>query len=504
MTAGYFVNYQQIEKAAGEELVGCASITTGLIESSQLQQLIQGNTEVFPGLQAKIDSIVDHKSIFLDAAIIAADGTILVPDKRMQNSGINKGDILPVSDKLLQEMIKSGHPMYSSIYSFNGLERKAGYAPLYTTDSQIGAFMVVEFDAEIITKRTKDMLAVTFKIGGIFPILAGLAGWLLARRLTKPIHDLTQLMKKVASGDLSVVIETTTRKDELGGLWESYRHLVSGLSEDIREISSHSDVLDSHTRQINKSFELLTLGAREQFQGVQMVAGQMLLLEQGIQEVVGLASMAGASSEEAVLAGKQGGIVVSEARRSMLNIRSTTDELSRKTTAISEMVSVIDDISRQTNLLALNAAIEAARAGEAGEGFAVVSKEIQKLADQTSTSTKVIRQLIDEVNKYMRDAEKAVYTGVDQNTETELALQRILQAIGEMETRIAGILQSTDEQEVQTNEALISVKEIAVYAEESQSHVSEMSGLVDHLTHMSKSLKQMSDKFTITREVSKE
>ncbi|WP_397443922.1 methyl-accepting chemotaxis protein [Peribacillus aracenensis] len=63
-------------------------------------------------------------------------------------------------------------------------------------------------------------------------------------------------------------------------------------------------------------------------------------------------------------------------------------------TKIKEISTLITDISGQTNLLALNAAIEAARAGENGKGFAVVTEEVRKLADQTTQFANNIHKLV--------------------------------------------------------------------------------------------------------------
>jgi methyl-accepting chemotaxis protein len=64
--------------------------------------------------------------------------------------------------------------------------------------------------------------------------------------------------------------------------------------------------------------------------------------------------------------------------------------LNRSAAAMTNIVTLIQDIAGQINLLALNATIESARAGEAGRGFAVVASEVKNLANQAANSTKTI------------------------------------------------------------------------------------------------------------------
>jgi len=60
---------------------------------------------------------------------------------------------------------------------------------------------------------------------------------------------------------------------------------------------------------------------------------------------------------------------------------------------ITEEVGIISEFARLTNLLSLNAAIEAARAGEHGKSFAIVAKQVKKLADQSKEVAVNIKKL---------------------------------------------------------------------------------------------------------------
>ena len=82
---------------------------------------------------------------------------------------------------------------------------------------------------------------------------------------------------------------------------------------------------------------------------------------------------------------------------STTSISSKLSAISEKTNNINTIVTTITKVADQTNLLSLNAAIEAEKAGEYGMGFAVVAREIRRLADQTAVATLDIESMVKEM-----------------------------------------------------------------------------------------------------------
>ena len=79
------------------------------------------------------------------------------------------------------------------------------------------------------------------------------------------------------------------------------------------------------------------------------------------------------------------------------------NSLVKKSSDISEAITVIDQIAFQTNILSLNAAVEAATAGEAGKGFAVVAGEVRNLANRSADAANEIKILVESAASKAKD-----------------------------------------------------------------------------------------------------
>jgi len=124
------------------------------------------------------------------------------------------------------------------------------------------------------------------------------------------------------------------------------------------------------------------------------------------------------------------------------------EEINEQTTAITEAITVIDQIAFQTNILSLNAAVEAATAGEAGKGFAVVAQEVRNLASRSAEAAKEIKNIVENAQQKTNYGKKIASDMILGYDELNIAISKTISLIEGVATaskeQEAGIIQIND------------------------------------------------------------
>ena len=201
--------------------------------------------------------------------------------------------------------------------------------------------------------------------------------------------------------------------DELGLLGEVLNKLVKSMNEQleishrmIADIRSAIVRLGKENEEVYKVVSRQRLGVRDQAAGIagaRSVSGQITDAARSIQEKAGSIRDLADSTNMGCANGRT---VLEDASDGMKLTGASMDEISRRIyelathfESIVEVVSMIEEISEHTDLLALNASLEAVGAGEFGRRFAVVAKQVRRLADKTTQSTAKIRSLFQNISE---------------------------------------------------------------------------------------------------------
>lgn len=193
-------------------------------------------------------------------------------------------------------------------------------------------------------------------------------------------------------------------------------------------------------------------------------------------------------------------------------MRLAVSELMSKSQEIGKILEVIKSVAAQTNLLALNAAIEAARAGEHGRGFAVVSDEIRKLAEQSSESSKQITEIIHDVQSGIENTvtqiKKSDALALEQEkalSQSVVAIEDISNKVESITTKVNAVSDATGELSEDAKHAKDMIATIASISEETAAGTEETSASVEEQNVFIQIIAECSNElFTIAESLQKD
>jgi methyl-accepting chemotaxis protein len=282
-----------------------------------------------------------------------------------------------------------------------------------------------------------------------FAVLLGvLIAWRAARSITRPLRAAVEVARKVAAGDLTSNIETTSR-DEVGQLMAALEEMNHSLTKIVREVRSGSDAISTGSKEIAAGNADLSHRTEEQAASLEETASSMEELTSTVKQSAENARQANQLAAGASAVAVKGGEVVGR-------VVSTMSGISEASNKIADIIGVIDGIAFQTNILALNAAVEAARAGEQGRGFAVVATEVRTLAQRSAAAAKEIKTLIQDSVEKVESGNKLV----DQAGRTMEEIVGAVRKVTDIMAEIASAAQEQSSGIEQVNQAVTQMDQV--------------------------------------------
>lgn len=521
----------EIIQAAGVELVGCANITTGLVDPHLLEAILTGDMAAGEQLSERINWTTEKKPIFDSHYILSFDGKVLAADQHLQSKGVALGDDFYFDKEKLQAILEGHHTAYTEVYEYKGEKRITGYAPLYENNDpskNVIAINAIDFHGDIIQERLWDTVKNTLLLSFTLPFIAALITGLYMRNVLRPIKAIMDIQQRITNKDLSTDDLQINRVDELGSLSLGMNKMRRTLKELIANMKNTSSKLTNTSNHLNEqignlretrekviqSVEVVQEGSINQVAQVEHTVDSFHSFGKEIRSINDIAIHATKNSGEAQQIAEKGIDDLHHFKKKMDDIDSHADHtltevhtLKDMTHKIGQMVSIISEITDKTNMLALNASIEAARAGEHGKGFSVVAEEVRKLSSETSEATKTIEeiaiQMENRVNATVQNVEwnqSEVKQGVISINELMGSFIRIEEmtknTANEME-HVLSSLQLAEQQLDEVEKYMEVTKEAAtlsnIQAEEMSAITEEQAAMYDEMVHQIKELHAMAN-----------
>lgn len=392
--------------------------------------------------------------------VVQNDGTMLYhPTKEKVGQPVENAVIKGVVQQL-QDGKKPGTTVVE--YDFNGTTKYSAYTILNNEN-----ILVLTADESEALAGITTVTGVAVGISAIVVLLAIIICFILGRRLMRPLVKVSTIIEEIANGDINadfgMVKETN---DEIGLIIEKMKELTQSLGNIVGKIRNSSDTMSANSYELNDTSSQTLAANNEISKAVEDVAEGSTGMASSISKInENLEEMSRETKDinESVNEIRNQTVAVQDSSKIMNNkiksMQGSSQKMDEGISAISKrietvnttvdkvsnIVSVIEEISSETNLLSLNASIEAARAGDAGKGFAVVAQEIRVLSDNTNTELENIKQIISSLVEECRYCVQASGTIVEDNAKQKEEIKAVLDEFGSLDEQIQKTAEKADE-----------------------------------------------------------
>lgn len=479
--------------------------------------VVSGNYSLADKLSS--DSGIDV-SLYYGSSMVV---TSLLDEKRQR---LTEGT---VSSEVEKTVLEQGKEFFSEDVVLGGEHYYGYYMPVLDAQGSVYAMIFTgKKSAQANAAIAADTVRMTLLSAAVIAAALLLTA-AVAVSIARALKHMMDLFAKVAGGDLAETAGETgsRRRDEIGAMLHGITGLRTSLRDMIGNIRHSAEVLMGSAKEleqaavmtstdadkVNRAISEISAGAVAQAEETEEAMADIEKMGGIISEMSGDISMMTQITGEMGKAGEDVDRILEELAAYTKKTTDAVDQIAQQiqdtndsAQQIQKAVEVITSIADETNLLSLNASIEAARAGEQGRGFAIVATQIQKLAEQSSTSAQQIEQVIhvllndaETTVKTMEHVEKIVGSQKEKLGQTGRCFETVSKGIRESLVRMdhmkeqSGVLDDARNEMIHMITSLSAIsEENAAASEETASSTAQLNERVKQMTKQAAVLKELS------------
>ncbi|MEK7332755.1 MAG: HAMP domain-containing protein, partial [Nitrospirota bacterium] len=374
--------------------------------------------EYIEGASEKLQELVSRDKDIAYSMVIDTKGKILfhndislvgreLQDKVTLNAASS-------SAKLIQE--------YDSFYDLS--------LPLKGADNkQVGALRV-GIKASSVNAQIYNLIFLALGVSALsFLLSLILVYFSVSKFITKPIMNMEKAAGQIASGNLTIDIETKG-EDEIASLGRAINRMASNLKDMLMRIRSVTDSVSEGTVNIASASDKVLKGANLQHDTIEKTAGFIEEIDNSISSVAMSAESLSVFSEETSSA-------IIEMAASIEKVAESANVFSVSATdaasSIEEMVATIKEIADSLELLS-------ASSEETASSLTEINTAVKEVENNAVESVALAEKVTVEASEKGMNAANAAIKGMDDIKQSVGALSEVINRLGKRSEEIGQIL----------------------------------------------------------------
>lgn len=238
-------------------------------------------------------------------------------------------------------------------------------------------------------------------------------------QLNSSVIELLEAVAKLAQKDLTARVPVA--EDITGPVADALNLLSAETAGVLAQVVEIADNVARVSQQVKAHSDTTLHAAATERHEVEQATAELRQASEAMQDIAALALSCNGAAEKAIHNTDKAQGAVLDTIQGIASIRDRIRETEKRIKRLGErsqeiggVVNLINNIAERTHILAINASMHAASAGEAGRSFAVVAKEVQRLAESAREATSRISSLVGNIQLETADTMATMNEAISQ------------------------------------------------------------------------------------------